>query len=355
MPKSAFLCLPLLLFVACTPNRQGSQGRTYRMGFAASAPRPDINLLVETLNLSAQYADAGIISTQVPWDSLISGEDPIAYVLYDCVPPANYWREKQFKLWVYIDPENGLDRTKDAPDLQALGLSIANPAVQQIYRRFVVVVDSILKPDHLGLALETNLIRAAAPDSIYQGVKAAANGAASDLQARQSASPLGVSVQAEVAWGKLTGSGVYQGIDQDFSDFPFVKEIGISSYPYFSWATPSDIPLNYYARLTQDHPLPVFVTEGGWTSTSFAGPAGPINSSPQIQGAYIDRQGQLLAQANALAVFQLTFTDLEISAWPPSDQAGLAPFAWIGLTDTTLTPKPALAAWDSLFMKPLAP
>src|SRR5580692_2625597 len=172
MPKSAFLCLPLLLFVACTPNRQGSQGRTYRMGFAASAPRPDINLLVETLNLSAQYADAGIISTQVPWDSLISGEDPIAYVLYDCVPPANYWRAKQFKLWVYIDPENGLDRTKDAPDLQALGLSIANPAVQQIYRRFVEVVDSILKPDHLGLALETNLIRAAAPDSIYQGVKA---------------------------------------------------------------------------------------------------------------------------------------------------------------------------------------
>ncbi len=328
-------------------------GRSYRMGFATSAPRPVLNLILESLDLWTQHADAAIISTEVPWDSLISGEDPVAYVTDNYVQLAGIYRSKDMKLWVYIDPENGLNRASDSYPLVALGKSIAQPAVQQVYRRFVVVMDSVLRPDHLGLALETNLVRLAAPDSIYAGVKAAANAAAADVRVVDGQVPLSVSVQAEVAWGKLGGTS-YVGVAQDFTDFPFLQELGISSYPYLGgFPVPSAIPLSYYSQLGSGHSVPVFVSEGGWSSASLINPATglAVTSSPAVQAAYIDRQGQLLAQAHAIGVFQLTFTDLDLSGWGSMDSAELYPFAFLGVVDSSFNPKPALAAWDSLRMK----
>jgi hypothetical protein len=203
-------------------------------------------------------------------------------------------------------------------------------------------MDSVLKPDHLGLALESNLIRFIAPDSIYQGVKNAVNAAAADIRAFDTHVPLGVSVQAEVAWGKLGGSG-FVGVSQDFTDFPFLQELGISSYPYLGgFPAPSAIPLNYYSQLGSGHSIPLFVSEGGWSS-AYGGPT--------VQAEYIDRQGQLLAQAQAIGVFQLTFTDLDLSGWGTLDSTELYPFAFLGVVDSSFNPKPALAAWDSLRMK----
>jgi hypothetical protein len=317
-------------------------GRSYRMGFATSAPRPVLNLVLESLDLWTQHADAAIISTEVPWDSLISGENPVTYVTDNYAQLVGIYRSKNMKLWVYIDPENGLNRASDSYPLVALGKSIAQPAVQQVYRRFVVVMDSLLRPDHLGLALETNLVRLAAPDSIYEGVKAAVNAAAADVRGVDKAVPLSVSVQAEVAWGKLGGTS-YLGAAQDFTDFPFLQELGISSYPYLGgFPAPSAIPLNYYSQLGSGHSIPLFVSEGGWSS-AYGGPT--------VQAEYIDRQGQLLAQAQAIGVFQLTFTDLDLSGWGTLDSTELYPFAFLGVVDSSFNPKPALAAWDSLRMK----
>jgi hypothetical protein len=320
-------------------------GRSYRMGFATSAPRPVLNLVLESLDLWTQHADAAIISTEVPWDSLISGENPVTYVTDNYAQLVGIYRSKNLKIWVYIDPENGLNRASDSDPLVTLGKSIAQPAVQQVYRRFVVVMDSLLRPDHLGLALETNLVRLAAPDSIYEGVKAAVNAAAADVRGIDKAVPLSVSVQAEVAWGKLGGTS-YLGVAQDFTDFPFLQELGISSYPYLGgFAVPSAIPLNYYSQLGSGHSIPLFVSEGGWSS-AYGGPV--------VQAAYIDRQGQLLAQAQAIGVFQLTFTDLDLSGWGSVDSAGLYPFAFLGVVDSNFNSKPALAAWDSLLRQSLA-
>lgn len=334
-----------LMAGACQKHSQPAPaGRSYRLGFMSSAPKPDINLYLQSLSIWTLHADATIISTEVPWDSLMNGEDPATYVVDNYVGLVNYCRSLNMKLWVYIDPANGLNRASDSDPLIARGKSIAQTDVQQIYRRFVVVADSILHPDHLGLALETNAIRLVSPDSVYQGVKAAANGAAADVRAVDPHVPLSVSVQAEVAWGKLNGSN-FLGATQDFTDFPFMQELGISSYPYLGgYTAPGDIPLNYYSQLVASRAMPVFVSEGGWNSAT---------SSLATQAAYIQRQGQLLAQAHAIGVFQLTFTDLELSGWPAADSAGLIPFAFLGLVDSNFTPKPALATWDTLFKQPL--
>ena len=162
--------------------------RTYRMGFQNSAPRFDnFDLILQSLELWTQRADAAMVTTEVPWDSIYAGKSMIKYVTNNYLGLVNYYRDKKFKLWIYIDPQNGLNRASDANFLVANGKSIAQDDVQKLYRRFVVVMDSLLHPDHLGLALETNLIRAASTPAIYAGVKKVANDAVADAAPGQRA------------------------------------------------------------------------------------------------------------------------------------------------------------------------
>jgi hypothetical protein len=47
--------------------------RTYRMGFALSAPRQDFPLILQALDQMTRRSDAAIMSTEAPWDSLLAG------------------------------------------------------------------------------------------------------------------------------------------------------------------------------------------------------------------------------------------------------------------------------------------
>ena len=151
-----------------------------------------------------------------------------------------------------------------------------------------------------------------------------------------------ISIQVDVANGRLPG-GAGAGIAQDRADFPFVQALGLSSYPYLADINdPEEIPLDYYSRIVAGAPLPLYLIEGGWPSTSALG------SSPEEQRRYIEREARLLDTAGALAWFQITFTDLDVATLGP----GIAPFAALGLVDTSLQPKAALQAWDAVFARP---
>ncbi|HEY9226049.1 MAG TPA: hypothetical protein VIP11_05345, partial [Gemmatimonadaceae bacterium] len=129
-----------------------------------------------------------------------------------------------------------------------------------------------------------------------------------------------------------------------------VQVIGISSYPYFVYADPDQIPLDYYARIASGRSLPVMIVEGGWTSAS----VGSIQSSTAKQARYIRRHEQLLDSAKAIAVFQLNYTDIDISAFQPLPSGSSLPlFASIGFVDADLKSKTAVATYDSVFARPL--
>src|SRR5262249_36292275 len=178
--------------------------------------------------------------------------------------------------------------------------------------------------------------------SLYAGVVAAANLAAAEARLRDPSLRLMITVQVEVASGRLPG-GVGAGIAQDRADFPFLQALGLSSYPYLAGsADPEELPLDYYSRLVAGAPLPLYAIEGGWPSTAALG------SSPDEQRRYIERQVRMLDTAQAEAWFQITFTDLDLTVFP----AGVAPFASLGLVDVNLQPKPALQAWDAAFARP---
>jgi hypothetical protein len=351
--KRILFLVPLLLLIACSDD-EPHRHRTYKMGFQNSAPRfDDFDLFIQSLLMWSQRADAAMITTEPPWEELLAGHNPVTYVVDNYKALVDYYRSKGFELWVYIDPQNGLDRTSDAQALVAAGRSIAEPEIQALYKRFVVVMDSVLNPEHLGLALETNLIRDAAPAAIYNGVRQAATDAAAQLNILSSDVKLGISVQVDYAWGKL-GGGPYRGVAQDLTDFPFIEELGLSSYPYFGWDSPNDLPANYYSKLVEGRDIPVFVAEGGWTSQSISIPPFNITSSAEKQRDYINRHHELLNRVKAIGYFQLVFTDIDLEALPPEVNENIRFFSFLGLVDKALQPKPALAEWDRLFGLPLA-
>ncbi len=333
-------------------NVRAGAPRSYLMGFSVVPPRPDIKVAVQSMEIWTKRADAAIMHLDVPWALLLAGTSPEDALRKDGHDLEKYYRAKRLKLVVTIDVTNGLGRESEAPALVSAHRSITEPAVQRLYRNYVRALVELLHPDYLGLAAETNLIRAIAPRPVYDAVVRMTNDAASDVRRSRSAAqpPLYVSMQVETAWGKLP-QGAFVGIDRELRDFPFTNILALSSYPYLGgFKDPDQIPLNYYTRVRGARELPIMVVEGGWPSASVRG---VLSSSTEMQAKYIARQSQILDEANAIGVFQLSFTDLDLSGFPKPVPTILPLFATLGLVDTRLRPKPALTAWDKIFAQPL--
>jgi hypothetical protein len=350
----------VVLLAGCAPAPRGvdvvsKPTRTYFMGFSVVPPRPDLKLAVRSLDLWTKRADAAIMHVDVPWAMLLAGTSPEDALRKDVVDLEKYYRSKRLKLVVTIDVTNGLARESEASALVAAHRSITEPAVQRLYRNYVRAVVEMLRPDYLGLAAETNLIRMAAPRPVYDAVVRMTNDAAADVRRTRSASalPLYASIQVETAWGRLTrqtGSG-FVGIAQDMRDFPFNNVLALSSYPYLGgFKDPREIPLDYYTRLRGTRALPEMVVEGGWPSASVRG---VFSSSFEMQARYIARQSELLDNAGAIGVFQLSFTDLDVGSFPKPVPEILPLFATLGLVDADLKPKPSLPTWDKVFARTL--
>jgi hypothetical protein len=316
------------------------------MGFYPNPPTFSTDSIAQLINQMHTHGELVHIHEELPWTDLLAGTS--AQELANTkLPLANAVRAKGMRLGFMADLTNGLDRSQEPPQLVALGRSITEPEVQQVYRAYVVAIAQVLQPDYVGLNAETNLVRLQATPAVYAASVEAANAGAADLVAAGITVPLMISVQVEVAWGKASPDGAYQGVATDVADFPFLQMLGLSSYPYFSSAQPEDLPGDYYSRLLSGQDLPAMVAEGGWSSAS----NGSINSSPDLQRRYINVQASLLDSISATAVIQTLFADLDLSSLPAALADSLVPFSDIGLTHSDFSAKPALDAWNALFAR----
>ena len=355
---SRALALPLALVLAisvasCSKRGTVSPGmppRSYVMGFAAGGPGNDFNVALRAIQMWNTRADAAMFFSEPPWDSLLAGTRPDSLVMRNQLALANYYHGTGKRVVVLIDPENGLKRDSDSQQLINAGRSITEPAIRQLFYKYAVAMDTILKPDYFGASAETNLIRSLAPTSLYQALVTIADTCTQRVRAVDPTVQLFSTVQVDWAWGRLGNGGTYQGVDQDRADFRFMQFLGLSSYPYFAYALPESLPSDYYSRLVQSSPIPEMFIEGGWTSASL--PANGIVSSPDIQRRYINRQVELLDQAHAIGWLTLGFTDLDVSAFVLPPGYDISPFAYLGLVDKNLIPKPALNSWDAAFRRP---
>ena len=208
--------------------------RSYRLGFSATPPRLTIQSVLQTIEAWRPHADIAQITQSVPWRALLADTSAAELVRRDLKDLATLYHSRGLPLIVQIDVTDGLARDREAPELVALGRSITEPSVQQRYREYLAAVDSILHPEYLGLAMETNLVRAVAPPSVYAAVVTMAGGGENTLAAQGSTAKRFVSVQVETAWGRLPNVGHFVGINADRADFPFITALGLSSYPFLA-------------------------------------------------------------------------------------------------------------------------
>src|SRR5688500_10152807 len=270
--------------VACSEPDAPAQGRSYRMGFSSAPPRLTIESVIETVEMWMPRADGALLSLGVPWKSLLADTSARVLVRRDQLDLVQLYRRRGLEVVAMIDATDGLARDREAPELVELGRSIREREVQQAYREYVMAVDSILQPSDLALAMETNLVRLAAPREIYDALRAMINATSQALGGSAARARLSVTVQVDVAWGRLQGTTQFVGIADDLADFPFALGLGLSSYPFLAGFTePEQVPLNYYARLGEGHDLPMMILEGGWTSAALAN----ITSSPEKQARWI--------------------------------------------------------------------
>jgi hypothetical protein len=98
--------------------------------------------------------------------------------------------------------------------------------------------------------------------------------------------------------------------------------------------------------------MPAMVCEGGWPSAGVA----PIISFPQLQARYIAYHADLLDTIQAEAVVQTLFTDIDLTSVPqpyPSNPPLFVTLGLMELNNDDFNAKPALAAWDALFARPV--
>lgn len=334
-----------------TPTPPPGPTRTWRTGFSGTPPRPDVATFLAGVDVWAPRAEMAAIHEELPWADLLGGMTAEQVLNRDKVSLISHYRSKGLQIYFMGDLTDGLDRARESPRLRALGRSITEKAVQDTYRDYMLAVARLLKPDYIGLAAETNLVRTLAPASLYAALVRTANDCAASLRSAGADAALLCSVQVEAAWGKLGSASGFVGVDADLRDFGFLQMLGLSSYPYFAYAQPEDLPADYYSRLRGARQLPMMVTEGGWTSST----SGSVRSDPQVQARYIRLHASLLDSVQAKAWLQLLFADLDLDTWPKPLPENLPLFAHIGLTDTRFAAKPALAEWDALRTRALRP
>ncbi len=327
--------------------RESRPTRRWAAGLSTIPPQPTEGSLVASLQQLIRRADIGAQHENPPWPELLAGVPAEAIIRRDKMPVAEALRRHGLKLYVMLDPADGMSRSEEAEALRRAGRSLSDPAIQRLFGDYAATLARMVQPDYLGLAAETNLVRACAPDSLYRALVTTADQASRRVRAAGYAGPLMATVQVETAWGLLAGDGRFVGIEQDRRDFGFTDLLGLSSYPQFAFAEPEAIPGDYYQRLLPSAHTPVFVGESGWTSRTTAVGV----STPTLQRRFIERHAALLDAVRAEAWVQSFYADLDLDQWRLDEGGNLRDFASMGLVESDFSPKPALAAWDEQFSR----
>jgi hypothetical protein len=120
---------------------------------------------------------------------------------------------------------------------------------------------------------------------------------------------------------------------QLLDDFAGIADgIGFTTYPYFEYETPADIPATYYEEIANHYDGPVYFTELGWLAAS----AIPYTGSDVEQADFVPR---FFALTPSLPTVYSTYLFL-------NDPIGLpTAFAEIGLRDETGQPRAVDATW----------
>ena len=250
-------------------------------------------------------------------------------------------------VWL-VDPLDGLDRTREPPELREAGRSLMEPEIRAMHAAWVERVAERTRPEWFGLASEVNTLAARGDLELWVTVRDLVNELAPVVRSASPASRVFVSFQVDDAWNRF---GLPTRVDHfALADSFDVDLLGLSTYPVFVFDAPAEIPDEYFSRFRESTDLPLALVEGGWASED----SDVFEADPEEQVAFFRRMEELLDGVDAELWAFLLYADLDVpSLGLPAERAeALARFSRMGVVDTQLEPKPAHAAWVEIFERP---
>ncbi len=326
------------------------RGRSWKMGFSRVPPRHEAADQLACLDKMRGRCEFVVLQEQLPWTELLAGVSPQALVDHEIMPLVNAARSRGFDVVFLMETGDGSSRGEEPPALRALGRSLGEKSVQALFVEMARAIARTVRPSVLGLATESNAVRLLGTPAYYGAVIAAASAAAAAVKRDGYAGELMVSIQVEVAHGRMPGQPAFIGTAGDLRDFPFVEVFGFSSYPHYAFALPEEIPADYYSRLLPAGGPKMIVVEGGWPT---AGSLYGRTTSVALQQRYLRKQATLLDSVSARGVAQLLIADLDLALWTADAAQGLATFASLGLMGSRYQAKTSLKVWDNLYARKL--
>jgi hypothetical protein len=299
--------------------------RKMYLGFSSILNTTDNqNDAIASYDIAAQNSEYLMISTNVNWTGYLLGwqnvgEDSIfnSAKLFDYIA-----RIYGLKIYVSIDPLEGTDRSRIDQSIPYEDKNFANEDVRISYKNFVQRVVSELNPDYLTLGLEVNTYYNSNPADFENFVSL--YNETYDLVKQP-----GMKIAPSFQWDEVKHNSEYVVFDyfKDKSDY-----MGLSTYPRVNYATPQDIPIDYYSSISQYTNKPIVITESGWPTDSTAFP-----SSEEAQAEFLDFLLTEMDQLNTELVVWWFMHDWEYGGYPGSDffksmgllkSDGLAKQAW---------------------------
>ena len=321
-------------------------------GFFPTPPEPTASSSVDNIKRMSGHADVLLFQEQVPWLDFQEGvdsESPRVTVVGDLVDYVEFYGMRTIMV---VDPLNGLNRREFQGVPAEWGeVNFSTPEIRTAYQSFAVRLARDYQPAYLGLASEINTYLDAYPEdaehfiSLYKETYAAVKEVSPDTQ-----------VFVTFQWddlNRLDGDGTAYDIkwEQIEAFEPELDIWAVSSYPYFFFDTPADIPGDYYSPLLARTDKPLAIAESGWTSRDLS----EITGSPEKQAEFlrkVDAQiGDRLAFWINLLYADLNWEDYRIvfaEQGTVEDMTTLSNFIHLGLTTADGEPKPALTVWDEL-------
>lgn len=232
---------------------------------------------------------------------------------------------------------------QDAAGGLEVTINFADPVQRAAFIHDLVDFAEEYQPPYLGVGNEVNRVWEADPAAFDAWVAALPE----IVDAVHEASPT-TQVFATFQYEFLVGRDVITGQQraEDWTPLeaaaPHLDLVAFTSYPYFAYDTPDEVPDDYYAGITEHTDRPIGFSELGWPSAPIEQIAGSplegLGGTPDEQTEFIKRLGVLLARVQPrFAMWVWAYDTLAVD---PTFQS-------LGLSSAGGEAKPSLDAWQS--------
>jgi len=324
--------------------------RSFELGFMAIPKQPiTTDAWFNAFELLRDNGEFVLIHAHIDWLDFVDSSDTVFEIRPQNLESTNFLSEMAkmygLKTFIVIDPLEGTNREEiDAkarmlsPELSRLPL-FSDEKLRKAFKNYSVRIARDYKPEYLGLGSEINTYIAKNPEDAENLISLIKE----TIPLVKQVSP-NTKITVTFQFDQLNGTSFSGKTQWDIlaSLESKLDLVAISSYPSLWFASPEEIPDNYYSQIKEHTNKPIIMAESGW----------PTAGAAQYHGSY-ENQNKFLLRFIALT------KDLDLKLWIwwfLHDQPGdgyLDFFRTMGMRTSDGQEKPAWKTWQSIHALPM--